>query len=203
MIKSALVASIFAAALVGVADASDAAKAYEVCAACHGPDGAGNNDLNAPRIAGLPAWYSAQQLQNFKAGIRGTNAKDVYGTQMRPMAMTLADDAAINDISAYVATLEAAKPGATVKGDIEKGKAAYATCAACHGADGSGMEALKAPPLAGQADWYVERQLLAYKNGLRGVDTKDSLGMQMRPMAMMLATDEAVRDVVAYIATLD
>jgi len=201
--KTTILIGIFAVALSGVAGANDVEKAYEVCAACHGANGEGNNDLNAPRIAGMPAWYSVLQLQNFKSGLRGTNAKDQYGTQMRPMAMTLTDDAAVDNIAAYVATLEAPKPEATVKGDVEKGKAAYATCAACHAADGSGNEALKTPPLAGQADWYVERQLQAYKSGVRGTDPKDGLGMQMRPMAMMLATDEAVRDVTAYIATLD
>ena len=95
------------------------------------------------------------------------------------------------------------KPAATVKGDAAKGKAAYATCGACHGADGKGNEAMNAPALAGQADWYIVRQLQNYKSGLRGTDAKDTFGMQMRPMAMMLATDEAVNDIAAYIATLD
>lgn len=204
--KSALLASILALSLTAVAGAADvdAGKAsFEVCAACHGPNGEGSKLLNAPRLAGMPAWYTTRQLKNFKAGIRGADPKDIYGTQMRPMAMTLADDAAVDNVSAYIATLKVAKPEATLKGDVEKGKAAYATCAACHGPTGAGNEVLNSPPLAGQADWYIERQLAAYKSGLRGSDAKDSYGMQMRPMAMMLATDEAVRDVAAYIATLD
>jgi len=206
VIKPAALLSLFAMGLAGTAFAADLEQgkaSFEVCAACHGADGAGSNELNAPSIAGMPAWYSVRQLQNFKSGARGTNSKDMYGTQMRPMAMTLADDAAMENVAAYIETLKAPKPAATVKGDLAKGKAAFATCAACHAPDGSGMQALNAPPLTGQYDWYIERQLLAYKNGWRGTDAKDTYGLQMRPMAMTLATDEAVRDVAAYIATLD
>ncbi|HIA33474.1 MAG TPA: cytochrome C, partial [Candidatus Lambdaproteobacteria bacterium] len=32
--------------------------------------------------------------------------KDSYGQQMRPMAMTLPNDAAINNIAAYISTLK-------------------------------------------------------------------------------------------------
>ena len=39
-------------------------------------------------------------------------------------------------------------------GDATKGKAAYAVCAACHGANGMGNKALNAPKIAGQEPWY-------------------------------------------------
>lgn len=206
MYKTVFAISVLAAGLTGISSAADLDKgkaSYAVCASCHGADGSANKLVNAPKIAGMPASYTARQLHNFKAGLRGFDAKDTYGAQMRPMAMTLADDAAIEDVSAYIATLSGSKPEATLKGDAEKGKAAFGTCAACHGADGSGNEALNAPPIAGQADWYIERQLQAYKSGLRGTNEKDTLGAQMRPMAMMLATDDAVRDLATYLATLE
>ena len=50
-------------------------------------------------------------------------------------------------------------------GDATKGKAAYAVCAACHGANGMGNKALNAPRIAGQEPWYLERQLKNYKEG--------------------------------------
>jgi len=87
-------------------------------------------------------------------------------------------------------------------GDAERGKAFYATCGACHGANGEGMEALNAPSLAGQESWYVIRQLQNFKNGIRGTNPKDTFGMQMAPMAMTLPTDQAMEDVAAYIKTL-
>ena len=40
-------------------------------------------------------------------------------------------------------------------GDPAKGQALYATCASCHGANGEGNQALNAPAIAGQQDWYL------------------------------------------------
>ncbi|MDZ7685751.1 MAG: c-type cytochrome [Gammaproteobacteria bacterium] len=36
---------------------------YATCVSCHGADGSGNPDLNAPRITGLGEWYVARQLE--------------------------------------------------------------------------------------------------------------------------------------------
>ena len=129
-------------------------------------------------------------------------AGDVPGSQMRPMAMTLTSEAAIDNVVAYIKTLTAPPAAATVKGDVATGKQLYATCAACHGPDGRGNAQLNAPRIAGQNDWYLVRQLKNYKTGLRGNQPKDAYGAQMKPMAMMLANDQAINDVVAYIDTL-
>jgi cytochrome c oxidase subunit 2 len=88
--------------------AGDAAKGktlYVVCSTCHGPDGKGMDALNAPNLTQLQDWYMIRQLKNFREGLRGVDAKDVYGMQMRPMALTLADDQAIEDVTAYIQTL--------------------------------------------------------------------------------------------------
>ncbi|NIT64567.1 MAG: c-type cytochrome, partial [Gammaproteobacteria bacterium] len=74
--------------------------------------------------------------------------------------------------------------------DVAAGKAAYAVCATCHGANGEGIQALNAPRIAGQEPWYIKRQLAAYKAGTRGTAAGDVPGMQMRPMAMTVATPE-------------
>ena len=86
-------------------------------------------------------------------------------------------------------------------GDATKGKAAYAVCAACHGANGMGNKALNSPKIAGQEPWYLERQLKNYKGGIRGTHPKDPYGMQMRPMALTLANDEVIYNVAAYLST--
>ena len=188
--------------LSGSAAAADVAAgktAYAVCAACHGPDGGGNQALNSPRIAGQEDWYLKRQLEAFRAGIRGTAPGDVAGSQMRPMAMTLADAAAIDNVVAYIKTLTAPAAPATLQGNIVTGKQLYATCAACHGPEAQGNLQLNAPRLAGQNDWYLVRQLNNFKSGLRGSQPKDAFGMQMKPMAGMLANDQAITDVVAYI----
>lgn len=78
---------------------------YATCGTCHGADGRGVWSAHAPRIAGLNDWYLKRQLQNFKAGIRGSHNDDAYGQQMILMSKILADDRAIDDLVAYVNTL--------------------------------------------------------------------------------------------------
>ena len=98
-------------------------------------------------------------------------------------------------VSLYSATSLAA-------GDAAKGKVLYGVCAACHGANGEGQEALNAPKLQGQQEWYVIRQLQNFKGGIRGTNPKDTYGMQMAPMSQTLTNDQAIADVAAFIKSL-
>ena len=158
---------------------------------------------SAPSIAGQESWYVERQLKNFKAGIRGANSKDTFGMQMRPMALTLSDDQAIADMAAYLSSMPETKSSKnTVKGDVSAGKASYMICQTCHVAKGGGNRALNAPKLTGLQDWYIVRQIKNFKSGIRGTKSGDIYGMQMRPMAMTLSSDEAIKNVAAYIATL-
>ncbi|NRA46325.1 MAG: c-type cytochrome [Oligoflexales bacterium] len=93
------------------------------------------------------------------------------------------------------------------KGDAAKGKALYVPCAQCHGANGEGKPestpvALRGPKLSGQHAWYLVESIGKYKNGHRGADAKDTSGAIMKGMAVLLANDQAIADVVAYIGTL-
>jgi cytochrome c oxidase subunit 2 len=121
---------------------------------------------------------------------------------MRPMAMTLANDVAIDNVVAYIGTLTAPAPAATVQGDAAAGKQLYATCAACHGPKAEGNVALNSPRLTDQDDWYLVRALQDFKKGIRGSNPKDTYGAQMKPMAAMLANDQAINNVVVYIRSL-
>ena len=87
-------------------------------------------------------------------------------------------------------------------GDPIRGKSLYNICVACHGANGEGKKINNAPRIAGQYDWYVQRQLANYRDGIRGVHIDDITGMQMRSIAMTLKTDQDISDVSAYLATL-
>lgn len=173
--------------------------AYMICSTCHGAEGEGNTALNAPALAGQEDWYLKRQINKFKDGVRGTHADDIYGMQMRPMAMTLTDEAKIDEVVAYIAQLPAKAPVATLDGDAAKGKAAYMLCQACHGADAEGNAALNAPALQDLPDWYIVRQLQNYKTGVRGTHAKDIEGMQMRPMALTIADEQAMKDLAAFI----
>ena len=77
-----------------------------VCAACHGENGQGNQDVKAPRLAGIDDWYLATQLRKFKSGVRGTYPKDIEGRLMRPMARGLADEDAVRNVVAYIDSLK-------------------------------------------------------------------------------------------------
>jgi len=192
-----------ATAAVNVSGSAEKGKtSFAVCVSCHGADGAGNKALNSPRISAQQEWYIARQLANFKAGIRGSHEEDLYGQQMRPMALILANEQAVADVAAYLSTLNSAPPASTVKGDAAAGKATYGICASCHGANGEGNKALNAPAIAGQHDWYIVRQLQNFKKRIRGSDAGDTYGQQMSPMAMTLADDAAINNVAAYISTL-
>ncbi|MEE2923341.1 MAG: c-type cytochrome [bacterium] len=80
-------------------------------------------------------------------------------------------------------------------------KTLYATCAACHGANGEGVPAMQGPALAGQSVWYLKRQIKSFQKGHRG-GAGDTWGMTMRAMASILATDEQLDAVAKYISQM-
>ncbi len=182
-------------------DASEQ-SAYGICASCHGLQGEGNVALNAPRIAGQASWYLRRQLDAYREGRRGAAPGDIYGMQMRSMAMTLAQPAQVDEVLAHLQSLPNVPAEPTIQGDVAAGESAYSICVACHGPQGEGIEQLGGPRLAGQSDWYLVRQIKNYRQGLRGYDPDDLFGMQMKPMAATLADDQAIVDVVAYINSL-
>jgi len=176
--------------------------AYAVCGSCHGQQGEGNVALNAPKIAGMEAWYVTRQLEYYQQGIRGKHEKDTYGMQMAPMASTLVGSAAVNDVAAYIQTLQAFDVPDTLQGSVDRGQSYYVTCATCHGKKGQGKRGLNAPRLSGQHDWYIKRQLQNFKQGIRGRHKKDLYGVQMSMMSRILRDEQAMDDIAAYINTL-
>jgi cytochrome c553 len=78
-------------------------------------------------------------------------------------------------------------------GDPAAGKAASATCVACHGANGISPNDIW-PNLAGQKAGYLAKQIRAFKDGTR----KDP---QMNAMVAAL-TDKQIEDLAAYFASL-
>lgn len=201
-VLATLIAAGGLSAPVAAADAAAGKASYAVCAACHGPAGQGNQAMNAPQIAGQAPWYTLRQLNAFQNGHRGTAPGDTYGAQMRPMAMAVSAPAQMANLAAYIESLPAAKPAATLGGDAAAGQAAYAVCAACHGQKAEGQEALGGPALAHLDDWYLARQLKYFKEGQRAYHPQDTYGAQMKPMSMVLADDTAINNVVAYIGSL-
>ncbi len=178
------------------------AELFEACISCHGPDGQGNPTIGAPRIAGLPLWYVSDQLQRFQTDIRGAHPDDAEGLRMRAMSRQMMTEAETAAVATYVASLPHTVNPATRTGtDPAAGQATYAVCMTCHGANGEGSEAVKAPPIGGMDDWYLERQLQKFQTGVRGSAEGDALGPIMKAMAATVPPD-AVENVAAYIHTL-
>lgn len=194
---NAIAADAADAADVGLAAATD----DHYCTTCHGVDGRGNVGIQAPRLAGMEPWYLTRQLENFRAGIRGTHPDDEQGLAMQPMATKLSDTS-ITDIVSWVSSWETMPTEISLEGNANRGRAAFQSCAACHGVNAEGNEALGAPALAGQNDWYLVTQLKNFRSSIRGAHRDDSYGAQMIAMARMLTDDQAITDVVSYINTL-
>ena len=165
------------------------------CVACHGEDG---NSLNPvwPKLAAQHPSYLARQIAAFKAGDRKDDA-------MSPMAMIIATDEDLADLTAYFAA-QALQPGepATIEQTLVGQQlfrggnpaAGVAACAACHGPKGTGNAPANFPRIAGQHAPYVEKALKDYRAGTRASDPNQ----MMRGVAAKL-TDAEISAVAAYV----
>ncbi|MFK8049083.1 MAG: cytochrome c [Halioglobus sp.] len=185
---------------LGAGDVEAGKQIYVSCGACHGVNAQGNAALSAPRLTHLEPVYVISQLQKFKAGVRGGAGTSVPAMQMAGMAAILSDDQAIQDVTAYIATLESPPGPPSLSGDAAVGADYFNQfCGACHGAAAQGNLALNSPRLAGADDWYLVAQLQDFRTGTRGTHAQDRTGRQMRAMAGLLSDDQTVLDVVAFI----
>jgi cytochrome c553 len=100
---------------------------------------------------------------------------------------------------ALLATLPALSAHAQ---DQARGRELFQLCSQCHGPDGGGSPVTLAPSIAGLPEWYVERQLSHFRDGIRGTHFDDIAGMRMRPMARWIPSDADVKIVAAYVASL-
>ena len=171
-------------------------------------------------IAGQPVWYLELQMHNFVNGIRGYLAEDAPGQVMHYTKGMLRNDFTITSVAEYISALEPGKPMAgnavgarpyirdspyagldsSITGNAEAGEQTYTTvCTVCHGADGAGNEVFGSANLIYLSDIYIARQLMYFRDGIRGAHPEDTGGQQMAVMAKLLTTDQAVADMVAYI----
>lgn len=187
---------------------------FALCTQCHGVDGGGRREYQAPAIAGLPQWYVSGQLEMFRSGLRGQHFDDAEGMRMRPMSLALASDADLQAVSAHTASLPLVPQASTLPGNAAVGSAYYGPCIGCHGLQGEGREPLFAPPLVGQSDWYLLSAMQKYKAGARGYGLRGgdhppalaqraALAQGMAGFSQVLASEQAILDVIAYILSLE
>ena len=175
--------------------------AERVCATCHGPNGKGNPIVGGPRLADIEPWYLRNQLIGFRSEFRGTQKDYIPGYEMQDSVARMSD-AEIAEVVAYISSWSASPNAPTITGNTNRGSELYASCAACHGIEGQGNEALAAPGLTEKDDWYLFRQLNLFKSGYRGGHPEDQWGQQMRASTGILETSQDINDVLAYINTL-
>lgn len=78
----------------------------------------------------------------------------------------------------------------------------FQLCQQCHGDKAQGNSLVNAPSIAGLPQWYIEAQLTKFKAGGRGTHFDDLTGMQMRPMAMSLASEGEIKTIAQYVSAL-
>ena len=80
---------------------------FTTCTACHGDDGAGNLQMNAPSLRNSNDWYLLSQLKKFDKKIRGYTTEDTGGTVMTGSVLVLqSNEQMMRDVVAYIMTLK-------------------------------------------------------------------------------------------------
>lgn len=173
------------------------------CALCHADKAQGKKEMNAPALSQLDEAYIARQLMNFKNGLRGTAEGDTHGQSMLAISKAI-PEGSISSLASYIALLPANTQTSTLSGDATKGQQYYdSLCGTCHGPGGKGNEALKAPRLSAIQDWYFVRQYQNFAENKRGYHSEDRYGRQMKMMAKILPDEQALKDVAAYLLTIE
>jgi cytochrome c553 len=147
------------------------AQRMQPCTACHGKEGRPTQQGYFPRIAGKPAGYLYNQLDNFRSGRRAYPTMTYFVEQM--------SDDYLHEIADHFASLDLAyAPPQTVGAPadeiahgeqlVRQGDAAHGVpaCVQCHGTAMTGV--LPAiPGLLGLSRGYLVEQFGAWRTGQR------------------------------------
>lgn len=74
-------------------------------------------------------------------------------------------------------------------------------CMQCHGPQFEGRQQRMAPKLAGMETWYLERQLINFRDGIRGTHPDDGYGMQMNFVASMFKSNEEIQRFTEFVSS--
>ncbi|MCJ8321302.1 MAG: cytochrome c [Colwellia sp.] len=180
---------------------------YQQCAACHGVEGQGIEQLNTPAIAAQYSWYITRQLSNFSKDLRGSHKEDAMGKQMANIAKLLDLSTDLAPLSTYIESLPAAKvvhqtKVASPEHALKNGSRYYqAKCGACHGGQGQGNKSFNAPKLNILSSQYLLKQMENFSAGIRGTAKEDKFGRQMAMMAKTTSGQE-LEDIIYYLTTI-
>ncbi len=153
-------------ALAKKGDIKRGKETYEICGACHLPNGAGRPDGTFPQLAGQHTTVLIKQMADIRVGLRDNPT-------MYPFAKEMTDPQDLADTSAYIESLcvpvdHGKYEGKDVALQNAKGKELYEKqCLECHGKNGEGNKEKFYPVIAGQHYKYLLRQMTEIRDGHR------------------------------------
>jgi cytochrome c553 len=107
--------------------------------------------------------YKSLPVSNDKFDIKTVEAK-FHAEQALVHELTTPKEVVVVEeveVKEYAPIVELSTP------ELVKGHKLYNQCISCHGKGGEGKASQKAPFIGGQYDWYIEKQLVDMKNGVR------------------------------------
>ncbi|HID49719.1 MAG TPA: c-type cytochrome [Chromatiales bacterium] len=149
-------------------DVENGMDVYEVCAACHLPEGWGTKDGTFPQLAGQHREVLIKQMADIREGNRDNPT-------MYPFALpeSIGDAQALADVVAYIEKLpmnpdNGKGPWAEGTPEFAQGKKLYEeNCVKCHGPNGEGKKDKYYPRIQGQHYKYMLRQFEWIESGKR------------------------------------
>jgi cytochrome c553 len=175
----------------------------EYCTDCHGPSGQGYHGyLTMPRLAGQTPEYIENQLRNFADRSRERN---LFINMARVHGLSPDMRAAL---AAHFRELDPRPIGGGPRNLLGTGKRIYdegipeaniPACAACHGPDAKGQDAI--PRLAGQLYAYTMKELTNWSRERGQGPAEDDSSAVMTPIAHALSPAQ-VSAIAAYLSYL-
>ena len=154
------------------------------CAQCHGSDGRGSKGF--PNLTDADWLYGGSPEKIVESITQGRAGN------MPPMAAAVGTAEDVRNVAHYVLSLSGSAHNSVY---AQLGKSKYAACAACHGADGKGMQALGAPNLTDKVwlhGWGEEAIVSIINNGK----------VNVMPAQDKLLTPEQIHVLAAYVGSL-
>lgn len=155
------------------------------CAACHGRAGLGDTLLGAPNLADDDWLYGGDGNTLIASITQGRHG-------VMPAWGPVFGETGVTNLANYVLSLSGAPHDAA---KAATGKAQFAVCAACHGANGQGNKAMGAPDLADKI-WLYGGDLATVEATIR-----NGRGGVMPGWSTRLSADQ-IRVVAAYVYSL-
>ena len=200
--RLAAVVVLAAFMLLGAAARSEAAGPLDqpgyvkamTCSACHGASGNSRSEA-VPILAGLSPAYFKKAIEDYATGKRVSAEMEPFAKQVKLLG--------VDELAAFFAAQRReATPVRADRNAVERGRAASAECAACHGTAGQGGQgdpSKLGPAIAGQPATYLKNQLLLFKADKRSPGDEPLTKMKAIVKAI---PDGTLADLAAYYSSL-